>query len=136
MRFLTILTDVFKRDNCVLIDFVFDDCLCYVWLHPGSGRGGEVGREVNHGMESIAPSLSPSSKTPATSMIVAPWEQKAQWKHRGTHRRRESRSEGERPHEEEGQLSDSAHNTPSKRRKSKLFIMKLFWPPPKQRLFG
>ena len=45
-------------------------------------------------MESIAP----SSKTTATTMIVAPWEQKAQWKqrvrergtHRGTDRRRKA----------------------------------------------
>ena len=79
------------------------------------GLGGEEKLEEKSIMEwnrLPPPSLSPSSKTPATSMIVAPWEQKAQWKHRGTHRRRESSSEGERPHEEEGKLSDSAQNIP------------------------
>ena len=99
------------------------------------GLGGEEKLEEKSIMEwnRLPPSLSPSSKTPATSMIVAPWEQKAQWKHRGTHRRRESSSEGERPMKKRANFQIQRKTFQLGKL---LIIMKLFWHPPKQRLFG
>ena len=76
-------------------------------------------------MESIAP----SSKTATSVIVVAPWEQKAQWKRRGTHRQRQGGRGGERPQEENGRLSDSVKveretNLLAARQERQ---MKLFW---------
>ena len=111
-----------ERRHCFYRFYCFS---CRVWLHLGSVKRGGVGREVNHGMESIAP----SSKTATSVIVVAPWEQKAQWKRRGTHRQRQGGRGGERPQEENGRLSDSVKveretNLLAARQERQ---MKLFW---------